>query len=230
MLCGSLISQRTTCSVYFKKQNQLITVAGISKNQNQRTGRFWVSKTLKECWFSWKNHLLFPILWLLKLFFVLIPKVISVTSCKCVTRFKAAQHGFPRTGSAGPRANWHRNMSCFGGGLVLISASQKLHALEHEPRNLPPIKTCQVSTSSVTRISMPRQSEPPKPIPIKTCILSRAMFQPHVPIFHVSPYDPHPCPMTNPWCFRPFSTSHCCCVFFHQTLMSSSPFPRHRFT
>jgi hypothetical protein len=52
MLCGSLISQRTTCSVYFKKQNQLITVAGISKNQNQRTGQFWVSKTLKEYWFS----------------------------------------------------------------------------------------------------------------------------------------------------------------------------------
>jgi hypothetical protein len=68
-----------------------------------------------------------------KIVFGLIPKVISVTSCKSVAGFKAAQHGFPRTGSAGPRANRHRNMSCFGGGSVPVSAGQKPHALEHEP-------------------------------------------------------------------------------------------------
>jgi hypothetical protein len=37
-----------------------------------------------------------------KIVFGLIPKVISVTSCKCIACFKAAQHGFPCTGSAGP--------------------------------------------------------------------------------------------------------------------------------
>jgi hypothetical protein len=148
----------------------------------------------------------------------LIPHVIWVTSCKCVTCFKAAQHGFSHMGSTSPRANQHRNMSCFVGGLVSVSAGQKPHALEHEPRNSPPTKTCQVTTSDLI-VRTPQ-----------TCNISRAMFQPHVPIFHVPPCDPHPCPMTHPWRFRPFSTLHCHCVFFRGTLMFSSPFPSHRFT
>jgi hypothetical protein len=32
----------------------------------------------------------------------------------------------------GPKANQHKNMSCFGGGLVFVSVSWKLHAMEDE--------------------------------------------------------------------------------------------------
>jgi hypothetical protein len=141
-----------------------------------------------------------------------------VTSCKCIACFKAAQHGFPCMGSAAPKQIDIE--TCH----VLDSAGQKAHALEHEPQNLSSFNE-QPDMHFDTRAV-----RTPKHIPIQTCNVSRTMFQPHVPIFHVSPCDPHPCPMTNPWCFKPFSTSHCCCVFFRQILMSSSPFPHHRFT
>ncbi len=40
----------------------------------------------------------------------------------------------------------------------------------------------------------------PKTYPIETCNILGTMFQPHPPISHVPPCNPHP------WCFRPFST------------------------
>jgi len=61
--------------------------------------------------------------------------VISTTSCKCVARFEMTRHKFPRTGSGGPRANQHGNMSCFGCSLTLVFTSQKSHITKHEPRN-----------------------------------------------------------------------------------------------
>jgi hypothetical protein len=99
-----------------------------------------------------------------------------------------------------------------------------------EPWHLPLIETCQVLAGSSTHVSMPGQPKPPKHIPIETCHVSIVMFRPHAPIFHVPPCNPHPCPMTHPWHFRPFSTSHHCRVFFHRTLTSSSPLPHQRFT
>ncbi len=47
-------------------------------------------------------------------------------------------------------------------------------------------------------------AQAPKTYPIKTCNVLGAMFWPHPSIFHVPPCDPHPCPMTHPWCFRHF--------------------------
>jgi len=99
-----------------------------------------------------------------------------------------------------------------------------------EPQYLPPTETYQVLMGSPTHVSMPKQPKSPKHIPIKTCNILGAMFWPYVPIFHVPPCNPHPCPMTHPWRFRPFSTSHHCRVFFCQILTSSSSLPYHRFT
>jgi len=84
-----------------------------------------------------------------------------------------------------------------------------------EPWHLPPTKTCQVLAGSLTHVSMPGQPNPPRHIPIETWYISIVMFQPHAPIFHVPPCNPHP------WHFRPFSTSHCCCVCF---LLNSNVF------
>jgi hypothetical protein len=91
--------------------------------------------------------------------------------------------------------------------------SETMH-LETWTSKITTLETCQVLVSGWTCVSMPRQPKPPKHIPAKTCKVSGAMFQPHAPIFHVPPCDPHPCPMTHPWCFRFFSTSHCHHVFF----------------
>jgi len=43
-----------------------------------------------------------------------------------------------------------------------------------------------------------RAAQTPETYPTKTCNVLGAMFQPHPPIFHVPPCDPHPCPMTHP--------------------------------
>jgi len=40
-----------------------------------------------------------------------------------------------------------------------------------------------------------RVARAPKTYPIETCNVSKAMFHPHPPIFHVPPCDPHPCPI-----------------------------------
>jgi hypothetical protein len=72
--------------------------------------------------------------------------------------------------------------------------------------SLPPTETCQVSMNGLTHISMPKQAETPKHIPPKHVTFSRTMFQPHPRIFHAPPCNPHPCPMTHPWCFKLFST------------------------
>ncbi len=63
------------------------------------------------------------------------PHVIWATSQKCIIRFEASRCGFPRTGSGGPGANQHENMSCFSSGLALISAGWKLCTTKHEPQN-----------------------------------------------------------------------------------------------
>jgi hypothetical protein len=65
----------------------------------------------------------------------IIPKIISVTSHRCVVRFKATRHGFPHMDSEGLGANQHENMLCFGGGLSFIFVGQKSHAMKHEPQN-----------------------------------------------------------------------------------------------
>ncbi len=86
--------------------------------------------------------------------------------------------------------------------------------LKFKPRHLSHTKTCQLLTGDSTCVLMHGQPKPPKHIPIETCNVSRVMFWPYGPIFLVPPCDPHPCPMTHPWCFRSFSTLHCCHVFF----------------
>ncbi len=74
----------------------------------------------------------------------------------------------------------------------------KTQASKLELQHLPPTKTYQVSRGGPTHVSMPKQPKPPKHIPIETCNILGAMFWPYVPIFHVPPCDPHPCPMTHP--------------------------------
>jgi hypothetical protein len=69
-------------------------------------------------------------------FLALFLYVISTTSCKCIIRFKAARHGFPCTGNTSLGANWHGNMSWFGGDSMFVSIGQKLHTTKHEPWNL----------------------------------------------------------------------------------------------
>jgi hypothetical protein len=128
-----------------------------------------------------------------------------MTSHKRVAHFEATQREFPCMGNVGVEANRHGNMSCFGDSLVLVLVNQKPHATKHEPRNLPPIETCQVSMGNPTHVSMFGQPKPLKHIPTKSCNVLGSMFGPHAPILHVPPCDPHPCPMTHPWRFKPFS-------------------------
>ncbi len=59
--------------------------------------------------------------------------------------------------------------------------------------------------------------------PTETCNISRAMFRPHPPIFHVPPCNPHPQPIHD--ALDLFSTLHRCCVFFCRILTSSLMFP-----
>jgi len=90
-------------------------------------------------------------------------------------------------------------MSCIGGGPASISAGQKPRATKYEPQNLPATQTCQVSAGRPACIFMPGQPKPPKhTYPTKICDVWGAMFQPHPPIFHVRPCNPHACPMTHP--------------------------------
>lgn len=138
------------------------------------------------------------------------------------------------TWAEGLGANWCGNMLWFGGSLTLVLISWKLRimqtwVLKLEPQNLSPIEMCQILVSNLACVSMPRWLELSKHIPIKICNVSGAMFWSHVPIFHVSPCDLHPCPMTHPWCFRLFSILHCHRVFLHWILTFSSPLPRQRY-
>jgi hypothetical protein len=58
------------------------------------------------------------------------------------------------TGSVGFGANRHRNMSCFGGGLMFVLIDQNSCATKHELRNLPPFETYQVLANNLARVSM----------------------------------------------------------------------------
>jgi hypothetical protein len=126
----------------------------------------------------------FPFIWFLD--------IISMTSRKWVARFEVVRRGFSSTSNSNPRANWHENMSCFDDGQAFISVGWKPCTTKHEPQNLPPIETCQVSTSGLTYVSMPK---PPKHIPIEKCNVSGAMFQPMCP----SSMFPHVIPIHAPW-------------------------------
>jgi hypothetical protein len=64
-----------------------------------------------------------------------------------------------------------------------------------EPWNLLPIETCHNLASGSAHISMHGQPKLLKHIPIETCNVSRVIFQPHAPIFHV----PHAIPIHAPW-------------------------------
>jgi len=94
-------------------------------------------------------------------------------------------------------ANQHENMSCFDGGSAFILAGQN-----HMPQNLnletyhPPkhVKFRQATQCTFRCLGSPSLET----YPTKTCKVLGIMFQPHPPIFHVLPCDPHPCPMTHP--------------------------------
>jgi hypothetical protein len=79
-------------------------------------------------------------------------------------------------------------------------------ASKQEPWNYHPPKHVKFRWHNPMCILMHEQPKPLKHIPTNTCNILRAMFWPHPPIFHVPPCNPHPCPMTHPWHFRPFST------------------------
>jgi len=59
------------------------------------------------------------------------PNIISTTSHKCIIHYEAAWCGFPRMGRGGLGANHHGHMSCFDGGLALISANRKTCTMKH---------------------------------------------------------------------------------------------------
>jgi hypothetical protein len=122
-----------------------------------------------------------------------IPVVISVTSRKCIAHFEAARHELPHTGIEGPRANWHGNMSCFSGSMAFVSAGQKPQTTKHEPQNLTPTKTCQVSVARPSGRFDVRAVWAQETYPIETCNISGAMLQPQLPFFHV----PHVIPSTT---------------------------------
>jgi hypothetical protein len=158
------------------------------------------------------------------------PDVISVTSCECDAHFEVAQCEFLCTSSAGPEANWLENMSCFDGGLALISTSWKSRVTKHELQNLnldtyhssKHVKFWRAAWHTFWCLGNPSPRN----------ISQRFNSYVSAPCAHFpcSPCNPHACPMTHPWHFRPFSTSHRYRVFFHRTLTSSSPLPHQRFT
>ncbi len=123
----------------------------------------------------------------------MIPHVISATSHKCIACFEVTQCRFPCMGNRGPRANQHGNMLSFGGGPTLVFVSLKLHAIKHEPRNLPPIETCQVLASSPMRVSMLGQPKPSKHISLKHVTFWELCFSP----FHPSSMFRHAIPIHN---------------------------------
>jgi hypothetical protein len=133
--------------------------------------------------------------------------------CKCITHYEAAWHGFPRMGNGGLGANHDGHMSCFDGGLALISANWKSCTVKHAlgTRTLKPTthRTCQVS-AMLPNVHFDVWGART----LETCNISGAMFQPHPPILYVPPCDHHPCPITHPSRFRPFST------FLHFVLLS----------
>jgi hypothetical protein len=75
-------------------------------------------------------------------------------------------------------------MSCFDGGSVFILAGRKLHATKLEPQNLPPTKTCQLAASYPMCISMIRQSDPLKHIPLKQVTFWELCFGAMLPNVH----------------------------------------------
>jgi hypothetical protein len=157
------------------------------------------------------------------------PDVISVTSREWVAHFEVAQCEFLCTGSAGPEANWYENMSCFVGGLALISIGQKPRVTKHEFQNLNldtyhSSKYVKFWWAARHTFQCPG-TQAPETYPHQN--IKRFNSYVLAPCTHLpcSPCNPHPCPLTHPWHFTPFSPSHCCCVFFHQTLTSSSLFP-----
>jgi len=91
----------------------------------------------------------------------------------------------------------------------LETTSHKTWALKQKPWNLPPADTCQVLMTQPNVHFNVWAIQAHKTYPTKTCNISRAMFWPHPPIFHVPGCNPHPCPMTHPWRFKPFSTFPC---------------------
>jgi hypothetical protein len=149
--------------------------------------------------------------------------------------FEAAWCGFPHMGITSPQANQHGNISCFSGSLMLILPNQKSHVLKHDPWNLK-LETYCPSKHVKFRLAAQhtfqcsgspslKRYRPPKHVKFRElcfCPMCPSSMFPHA--------IPHPCPMTHPWHFRPFSTSHCQHIFFHWTLTSSSPLPHHRFT
>jgi hypothetical protein len=116
-------------------------------------------------------------------------------NCKCVICFEADWRGFSHTGNEGLGANWHENMSCFGGGSIFILVDQKSHATKLEPRNVPPTKTCQVSTCYPMHVLMIGQSKPLKHIPLKHVTFSELCFNPIRPSSMFS----HAIPIHAPW-------------------------------
>jgi hypothetical protein len=96
-----------------------------------------INLTMK-CWYSSFNAHCSRLIWIVvQLRAVKIyPNVVLATSRKCVTHFETALCKFSHTNRAGLRANWHRNMLCFNGGLMLVSAGWKSPTTKHELPNL----------------------------------------------------------------------------------------------
>jgi hypothetical protein len=108
---------------------------------------------------------LFRLEWILLVFSVWTQYILSIpvaTSRKCITHFEAAWHKFPGTGNGGPRANRHRNMSCFGGSPAFVSASQKPRATKREPETYHPSKHVKFRWCGPTCVLMLGQPEPLK--------------------------------------------------------------------
>jgi len=142
-----------------------------------------------------------------------IPNVISATSVNASLTMKRPGTGFHAwaTGASEQTTTdtCHVSMVAWHSFQPIENHAPWNMPLEQEPWNLPPIETCQVS-AMLPNVHFDVQGART----LETCNISGAMFQPRPPILYVPPCDHHPCPITHPSRFRPFST------FLHFVLLS----------
>ncbi len=163
-----------------------------------------------------------------KIVFGLIPKVISVTSCKCVAHFKAAQHGFPRAARPWEQIDIE---TCH----VLVVAWRRFRPVRNRmPWNMSsetyhPPKLIKFQRAASHTFQCPGSPNPPNISPSKHITFQELCFSPTCP----SSMFPHVIPIGAPWPIHDvldlFNFTLSLCIFSPK-LMSSSPFPPHRFT